>query len=42
MTKNLFIEMRVNQCLVEAKGYDLIAMGQARRVPAAIAPQTIF
>ncbi|MCF8034984.1 MAG: AAA family ATPase [Desulfarculaceae bacterium] len=28
MTKNLFIEMRVNQCLAEAKGYDLIAMGR--------------
>jgi CO dehydrogenase maturation factor len=28
MTKNLFIEMRVNQCLVENQGYDLIAMGR--------------
>ncbi len=28
MTKNLFIEMRVNQCLIENKGYDLIAMGR--------------
>ncbi len=28
MTKNLFIEMRVNQCLAEAEGYDLIAMGR--------------
>lgn len=28
MTKNLFIEMRVNQCLEEAKGFDLIAMGR--------------
>ncbi len=28
MTKNLFIEMRVNQCLAEAPGYDLIAMGR--------------
>ena len=28
MTKDLFIEMRVNQCLVEDKGYDLIAMGR--------------
>ncbi|MCB2228896.1 MAG: AAA family ATPase [Desulfarculaceae bacterium] len=28
MTKNLFIEMRVNQCLAETKGYDLIAMGR--------------
>ena len=28
MTKNLFIEMRVNQCLAEAKGFDLIAMGR--------------
>jgi len=28
MTKNLFIEMRVNQCLAEAKDFDLIAMGR--------------
>ena len=28
MTKNLFIEMRVNQCLVENNGFDLIAMGR--------------
>jgi CO dehydrogenase maturation factor len=28
MTKDTFIEMRVNQCLVEAKGFDLIAMGR--------------
>ncbi len=28
MTKNLFIEMRVNQCLAESKDYDLIAMGR--------------
>jgi len=28
MTKDLFIEMRVNQCLVESKGFDLIAMGR--------------
>jgi CO dehydrogenase maturation factor len=28
MTKNLFIEMRVNQCLIEETGYDLIAMGR--------------
>jgi CO dehydrogenase maturation factor len=28
MTKNLFIEMRVNQCLMESKGFDLIAMGR--------------
>lgn len=28
MTKNLFIEMRVNQCLVESEGFDLIAMGR--------------
>ncbi|KIX14503.1 AAA family ATPase [Dethiosulfatarculus sandiegensis] len=28
MTKDLFIEMRVNQCLVEEKGFDLIAMGR--------------
>ena len=28
MTKNLFIEMRVNQCLEEAEGFDLIAMGR--------------
>jgi len=28
MTKNLFIEMRVNQCLVESNGFDLIAMGR--------------
>ncbi|MFH1059732.1 MAG: AAA family ATPase [Pseudomonadota bacterium] len=27
MTKNLFIEMKVNQCLVESRGFDLIAMG---------------
>ncbi len=28
MTKDQLIEMRINQCLVEADGYDLIAMGQ--------------
>ncbi len=28
MTKNLFIEMRVNQCLAESEGFDLIAMGR--------------
>ena len=28
MTKDIFIEMRVNQCLVEEKGFDLIAMGR--------------
>jgi CO dehydrogenase maturation factor len=28
MTKDQLIEMRVNQCLVEADGFDLIAMGQ--------------
>lgn len=28
MTKDMFIEMRVNQCLVEAEGFDLIAMGR--------------
>jgi CO dehydrogenase maturation factor len=28
MTKDLFIQMRVNQCLVEEKGFDLIAMGR--------------
>ncbi len=28
MTKDLFIEMRVNQCLVESQGFDLIAMGR--------------
>ncbi|MEW5912670.1 MAG: AAA family ATPase [Thermodesulfobacteriota bacterium] len=28
MTKNLFIEMRVNQCLAESQGFDLIAMGR--------------
>lgn len=28
MTKNLFIEMRVNQSLAEAEGFDLIAMGR--------------
>ncbi|MCB2189469.1 MAG: AAA family ATPase [Deltaproteobacteria bacterium] len=28
MTKDLFIGMRVNQCLVESQGYDLIAMGR--------------
>ena len=28
MTKDMFIEMRVNQCLAEAKGFDLIAMGR--------------
>jgi CO dehydrogenase maturation factor len=27
MTKNLFIEMKVNQCLLESQGFDLIAMG---------------
>jgi len=27
MTKNLFIEMKVNQCLMESQGFDLIAMG---------------
>jgi CO dehydrogenase maturation factor len=28
MTKDQLIEMRINQCLVEAEGFDLIAMGQ--------------
>jgi CO dehydrogenase maturation factor len=28
MTKDLFIQMRVNQCLLESEGYDLIAMGR--------------
>ena len=28
MTKDLFIQMRVNQCLVESRGFDLIAMGR--------------
>lgn len=28
MTKDIFMEMKVNQALVEAKGYDLIAMGR--------------
>lgn len=28
MTKDLFIQMRVNQCLTEAHGFDLIAMGR--------------
>ena len=28
MTKDMFIEMRLNQCLVESKGFDLIAMGR--------------
>jgi len=28
MTKDMFIEMRVNQCLAEAEGFDLIAMGR--------------
>jgi CO dehydrogenase maturation factor len=28
MTKNLFIEMRLNQCLIEDQGFDLIAMGR--------------
>jgi CO dehydrogenase maturation factor len=28
MTKDQLIEMRINQCLVEADGFDLIAMGQ--------------
>jgi CO dehydrogenase maturation factor len=28
MTKDQLIEMRINQCLVEADGYDLISMGQ--------------
>ncbi len=28
MTKNLFIEMQVNRCLVESEGFDLIAMGR--------------
>jgi len=28
MTKDQLIEMRINQCLVEAGGYDLISMGQ--------------
>lgn len=27
MTKDLFIQMRVNQCLLEDEGFDLIAMG---------------
>ena len=29
MTKDQLIEMRINQCLVEADGYDLISMGQS-------------
>ena len=28
MTKDQIVEFRINQCLVEAPGYDLIAMGQ--------------
>jgi CO dehydrogenase maturation factor len=28
MTKDQLIEMRINQCLVEADGFDLISMGQ--------------
>jgi CO dehydrogenase maturation factor len=28
MTKDQLVEMRINQCLVEADGFDLIAMGQ--------------
>jgi CO dehydrogenase maturation factor len=28
MTKDQLIEMRINECLVEADGYDLISMGQ--------------
>lgn len=28
MTKDQLIEMRINQCLAEAEGFDLIAMGQ--------------
>jgi CO dehydrogenase maturation factor len=28
MTKDQLIEMRINQCLVEADGFDLVAMGQ--------------
>lgn len=28
MTKDRFIEMRVNQCLVESDGFDLVAMGR--------------
>jgi CO dehydrogenase maturation factor len=28
MTKDQLIEMRINQCLLEADGYDLIVMGQ--------------
>jgi CO dehydrogenase maturation factor len=28
MTKDQLIEMRINQCLVEADGFDLLAMGQ--------------
>ena len=28
ITKDQLIEMRINQCIVEADGYDLIAMGQ--------------
>jgi CO dehydrogenase maturation factor len=28
MTKDQLIEMRINQCLVEAEGFDLISMGQ--------------
>jgi len=28
MTKDQLIEMRINQCIVEADGFDLIAMGQ--------------
>jgi CO dehydrogenase maturation factor len=29
MTKDQLIEMRINQCLVEADGFDLISMGQS-------------
>uniref|UniRef100_A0A7V6A364 Carbon monoxide dehydrogenase n=1 Tax=Desulfobacca acetoxidans TaxID=60893 RepID=A0A7V6A364_9BACT len=29
MTKDQLIEMRINQCLVEAEGFDLISMGQS-------------
>ncbi len=28
MTKDMFIQMRVNQCLLESQGFDLIAMGR--------------
>ncbi len=28
MTKDMFIQMRVNQCLMESQGFDLIAMGR--------------